>query len=96
MTTVAVSATDASKAGMVSAVHNSLRQVGQVFGVAILGALVYSHLRARAVGGLLTDAQRELFVAGLRHALWLDGIALFAAAALAAILFTRAHPRPWQ
>jgi hypothetical protein len=33
---------------MVSAVHNSLRQVGQVFGVAVLGALVYARLRGRS------------------------------------------------
>ena len=89
MTTVAMSAADASKAGMVSAVHNAIRQVGQVFGVSVLGALVYSRLPARTVGVLLTHAQRELFVLGLRHALWLDGIALFTVAALAAVLFAR-------
>jgi hypothetical protein len=33
---------------MVSAVHNSLRQVGQVFGVAVLGALVYARLPGAA------------------------------------------------
>jgi MFS transporter, DHA2 family, methylenomycin A resistance protein len=90
MTAVAMSATDASKAGMVSSVHSTFRQVGQVFGVAVLGALVYARLTARTVGPL-SDFQRELFVTGLRHALLLDAIALFSAAALAAILFARAN-----
>jgi MFS transporter, DHA2 family, methylenomycin A resistance protein len=91
MTTVAMSAAGASKAGMVSAVHNAMRQVGQVFGVSVLGALVYSRLPA-SVGRLVTRTQRELFVSGLHHALWLGGVALFCAALLAAVLFTRAHP----
>jgi hypothetical protein len=41
--------------------------------------------------GPLTHFQRDLFVTGLRHALLLDGIALFAAAALAATLFAPAN-----
>jgi MFS transporter, DHA2 family, methylenomycin A resistance protein len=90
MTTVAMSAADASKAGMVSAVHNACRQVGQVFGVSVLGALVYSRLPAHSVSRLVTDTQRGAFVAGLRDALWVEGIALFSAALLAAILFTSA------
>jgi DHA2 family methylenomycin A resistance protein-like MFS transporter len=95
MTAVAMSATGASKAGMVSSVHSTFRQVGQVFGVAVLGALVYARLTARTVGPL-THFQSELFVTGLRHALFLDGIALFAAAALAVTLLapeTSAHAR---
>jgi MFS transporter, DHA2 family, methylenomycin A resistance protein len=87
MTAVAVSAADASKAGMVSSVHSTFRRVGQVFGVAVLGALVYARLTARTVGPL--TVQRELFVTGLRHALLLDAISLFSAAALAAILLAR-------
>jgi len=89
MTAVAMSAADASKAGMVSSVHSTFRQVGQVFGVSVLGALVYARLTARTVGPL-THFQRELFVTGLRHALLVDGIALISAAALAATLFARA------
>ena len=44
MTAIAVSAVGAARAGMASAVHNAMRQVGQVLGVAVLGALVYSRL----------------------------------------------------
>jgi len=85
MTAVAVSAAGASRAGMVSSIHSTFRQVGQVFGVAVLGALVYARLTAHTVGPL-TVFQRELFVTGLRHALLLDGFALFGAAALAVAL----------
>jgi len=52
MSTLAMSAVDVDRAGMASAVLNALRQVGQVFGVAVLGALVYAHLSAGR-GGVL-------------------------------------------
>jgi len=91
MTAVAISAVDASRAGMVSAVHNSLRQLGQVFGVALLGALVYARLPG-AAGPRLDRAQGALFVGGLHNALWVCGLALLAAAALAAVLFSLPGP----
>ena len=91
MTAVAISAVDASRAGMVSAVHNSLRQLGQVFGVALLGALVYARLSG-AAGPRLDRAQGALFVGGLHNALWVCGLALLAAAALAAVLFSLPGP----
>jgi len=47
---IAMSAVDVPRAGMASAVVNSLRQVGQVFGVAVLGALVYARLPGGAGG----------------------------------------------
>ncbi|MGH3186249.1 MAG: hypothetical protein ACRDPY_20115 [Streptosporangiaceae bacterium] len=65
MTQVAVSAVGASRAGMASAVHNALRQFGQVLGVAVLGAII--------------DARRG--PAGLHAAMWVSGLALLAAAA---------------
>jgi hypothetical protein len=52
---------------MASAVLNSFRQIGQVFGVAVLGAVVYARL---------------LFVAGLHDALLLSGVALIVTAAV--------------
>jgi DHA2 family methylenomycin A resistance protein-like MFS transporter len=67
-TSIAMSAVGIGRAGMASAVVNALRQVGQVFGVAVLGALVYASPR---------------FVPGLRDALLLSGVALLATAALA-------------
>jgi DHA2 family methylenomycin A resistance protein-like MFS transporter len=79
MTTLALSAVDVNRAGMASAVLNAARQIGQVFGVAVLGALVYAHLPGRA-GGQLDGGQRQLFVAGLHAALLVSGVALIAAA----------------
>lgn len=74
------------RAGMASAVHNALRQIGQVLGVAVLGALVYGQLtRDGPADGRLNPAQAALFVTGLHHALWVSGLALLAAAALVAL-----------
>jgi DHA2 family methylenomycin A resistance protein-like MFS transporter len=90
MTAVAMSAVDQAQAGMVSALHNALRQVGQVFGVAILGALVYAKLPPTASAGPpLPRPQAELFVAGLHDAIWLSGLALLASAAIGAAVLTR-------
>jgi len=93
MTAVAMSAVDATAAGMVSALHNALRQVGQVFGVAVLGALVYARLPlAASAGPPLPRPQAELFIDGLHNAIWLSGIALLATAAIGAALLTRQSP----
>jgi DHA2 family methylenomycin A resistance protein-like MFS transporter len=90
MTAIAVSAVDASRAGMASAVHNAMRQLGQVLGVAVLGALVYANPALRAdAGGRLDPARRPLFVGGLHHALWASGAALLAAAALTSVSLPR-------
>jgi DHA2 family methylenomycin A resistance protein-like MFS transporter len=70
MTQIAVSAVEPARAGMASAVHNALRQFGQVLGVAVLGAII-------AVRGP---------VAGLHAAMWVSGVALLAAAMLAGVL----------
>jgi EmrB/QacA subfamily drug resistance transporter len=90
MTAVAMSATGAAQAGMVSAVHNAFRQVGQVFGVSVLGALVYAGLPGGTAGPPLSAAEGARYVTGLHHVLWLAGLALLATAALAAALFARA------
>jgi DHA2 family methylenomycin A resistance protein-like MFS transporter len=76
MTQVAVSAVGASRAGMASGVHNSLRQFGQVLGIAVLGAII----EARGPAG---------FVAGLDVAMRVSGAALLAAAVMAAVLVMR-------
>jgi DHA2 family methylenomycin A resistance protein-like MFS transporter len=93
MTAIAVAAVDASRAGMASAVHNAMRQLGQVLGVAVLGALVYAHLPPGSVAGRRLDPpQGSLFVDGLHDALWVSGLALLASALLAAFLFSRQAP----
>jgi MFS transporter, DHA2 family, methylenomycin A resistance protein len=71
MSTLAMSAADIARAGMASAVLNAARQVGQVFGVAVLGALIYA---------------RVDYVAGLHDALVLSGVLLVGTAALVAPL----------
>jgi MFS transporter, DHA2 family, methylenomycin A resistance protein len=94
ISTIAMSAVDSSRAGQASAVVNAARQIGQVFGVAVLGALVYAQLPGGSgTGQQLTPAQEAAFLTGLHHALWVAGIALLAAAALSLLLFTRALPR---
>lgn len=77
MTQVAVSAVEASRAGMASSVHNALRQFGQVLGVAVLGALIDARGAARGPEG---------FIAGLHAAMWVSGMALLGTAVLAAVL----------
>jgi DHA2 family methylenomycin A resistance protein-like MFS transporter len=77
MTQLAVSAVSAARAGMASAVHNALRQFGQVLGVAVLGAIIDARAAAHGPPG---------FVTGLHAAMWVSGTALFAAAVLAAVL----------
>jgi DHA2 family methylenomycin A resistance protein-like MFS transporter len=83
---IAMSAVDVPRAGMASAVVNSLRQAGQVFGVAVLGALVYARLPGGAGGAALGPAQALAFTAGLHVALWVCGLVLLAVAALVAAL----------
>jgi DHA2 family methylenomycin A resistance protein-like MFS transporter len=91
MTTLALAAVDVSRAGMASAVLNTFRQLGQVFGVAVLGALVYAQLPGGSGAGPLDAADRELFVAGLHHALLLAGLALLVTAAVIAPMLPRAR-----
>jgi DHA2 family methylenomycin A resistance protein-like MFS transporter len=92
MTAVAVAAVGAARAGMVSAVHNALRQLGQVLGIAVLGALVYGRLPAgSSAGGQLGPVQAALFMSGLHEAVLVSGLALLAAAVLGAALLPREH-----
>jgi DHA2 family methylenomycin A resistance protein-like MFS transporter len=86
MTAIAVSAVDADRAGMASAVHNALRQLGQVLGVAVLGALVYARLPGGATGRRLDPAGRRAVVTGLHHALAASGLALLAAAIVTGVI----------
>jgi DHA2 family methylenomycin A resistance protein-like MFS transporter len=90
MTSIALAAVDPSRAGMASAIHNALRQVGQVLGVAVLGALVYTHVPSGpGAGRPLSRLQGDAFVSGLHNAIWVAGLALLAAALLAALIFSK-------
>lgn len=89
MTATAVAAVGASRAGMASAVHNALRQFGQVLGVAVLGVIVYAGLPAGTGGQRLDHAAATAFVGGLHDAILTSGLTLLAAAALAASVVLR-------
>jgi DHA2 family methylenomycin A resistance protein-like MFS transporter len=92
---IAMSAVAAARAGMASAVNNASRQIGQVFGVAVLGALVYAGVpRGTRIGGRFGQAAQAAFVTRMHHAVWVSGLALLAAAGLAGLLFTRRATEP--
>jgi DHA2 family methylenomycin A resistance protein-like MFS transporter len=87
MTATAMAAVRSERAGMASAIHNSMRQVGQALGVAVLGSLVYAGVRGgQAGGGRLHGARAVAFVDGLHRAVLVSGVCLLLAAALAVAL----------
>jgi DHA2 family methylenomycin A resistance protein-like MFS transporter len=87
MTATAMAAVRAQRAGMASAIHNSMRQVGQALGVAVLGSLVYAGVVGGAAGGgRLEGAQASAFVDGLHRAVLVSAGCLLAAAVLAVVL----------
>jgi DHA2 family methylenomycin A resistance protein-like MFS transporter len=87
MTAVAMAAVRAERAGMASAIHNSMRQVGQALGVAVLGSLVYAGVAGgSAGGGRLHGASAAAFVDGLHRAVLVSGACLLIAAVLAVVL----------
>ena len=87
MTATAMAAVRSERAGMASAVHNSMRQVGQALGVAVLGSLVYAAVAGgQAGGGRLTGARAGAFTDGLHHAVLVSGGCLLVAALLASAL----------
>jgi MFS transporter, DHA2 family, methylenomycin A resistance protein len=87
MTAVAMAAVRAERAGMASAIHNSMRQVGQALGVAVLGSLVYAGVRGGVAGGArLHGASAASFVDGLHRAVFVSGACLLVAAVLAVLL----------
>lgn len=93
MTAVATSSVDAAQVGTVLAVYNALRQVGQVFGVAVLGVLVYAKLpEGASVGAPLPRPQGELFVDGLHTAIWFSGFALLLTAPSAPLSWSPGQP----
>jgi hypothetical protein len=87
MTATAMAAVRSERAGMASAIHNSMRQVGQALGVAVLGSLVYAGVRSgEAGGGSLHGAAAASFVDGLHRAVLVSGGCLLLAALLASAL----------
>jgi len=78
-TAAAMSAVSVDKAGVGSAVLNSMRQVGGSLGIAIMGAIVAASLHVPP-----TDPRAPAqFVTGFQHALEVAAIIAFAAALIA-------------
>jgi DHA2 family methylenomycin A resistance protein-like MFS transporter len=87
MTATAMAAVRSERAGMASAIHNSMRQIGQALGVAVLGSLVYAGVSGGQAGGRrLVGPQAAAFVDGLHHAVLVSGGCLLFAALLASAL----------
>jgi len=82
MTSAAMGAVSADKAGVGSGVLNSFRQVGGAMGIAIMGAIVSSYVH---VGGQ-TLAGKQQFVNGLHAALLVSACLAFAGAIVAVAL----------
>jgi EmrB/QacA subfamily drug resistance transporter len=89
MTVTAISAVRTQDAGMASAIHNATRQLGQTFGVAVLGTIILARAGAGADNdaGALTGAVADAWVAGLHAALVVAAAALvLASAAIVALV----------
>jgi predicted MFS family arabinose efflux permease len=70
--------------GIASGANNAIRELGGVFGIAVLGAVFSAH------GGYTSE---NAFVSGLAPAVWVGGAAV-AAAAAAALLLPRLRQAP--
>ena len=91
VTATAMGSVPRDKAGVGSAVLNSMRQVGGSLGVAIMGAIV---ARSVTVPGAPTPDE---FVTGYHHALEVASVIVLAGALIAALTLRKVHhPEPAQ
>jgi MFS family permease len=89
VTAAAMSSVRPDKAGVGSAVLNSMRQVGGSMGIAIMGAIV----AASATAGRRPDP--AAFLNGFHHALYVAAALAFLGAVIAALTLRRIHhPEP--
>jgi EmrB/QacA subfamily drug resistance transporter len=89
-TAAAMASVTHDKAGVGSAVLNSMRQVGGSLGIAIMGAIVASGTKAALSAG---DVQKVAFVHGLHHSLWTAAIISVVGAGIAAATLQHARHR---
>ncbi len=75
-TATAMGSVPVAKAGVGSAVLNSMRQVGGSLGIALMGAIMTSYVKV----GPRDPRRPEQFVHGLRHALLVSAVIAFGAA----------------
>jgi MFS family permease len=90
VTAAAMSSVRPDKAGVGSAVLNSMRQVGGSLGIAIMGAIVASGAKSAASAGA---SRPEAFVHGFHHGLYAAGAIAIAGALIAASTLHHAHHR---
>ena len=89
MTVTALSAAPAPRAGMASALHNASRQLGQTFGVAVLGTVILAHAGAAADAGRLPPAAVGDWIDGLHVALMVAAASVALAGVAIAFLIPR-------
>jgi EmrB/QacA subfamily drug resistance transporter len=89
-TAAAMSSVRADKAGVGSAVLNSMRQVGGSLGIAIMGAIVASGLSSSLASG---HSRPVAFVNGYHHAVEVSSLIALAGAVIAASTLTGARQR---
>jgi EmrB/QacA subfamily drug resistance transporter len=90
VTAAAMSSVRRDKAGVGSAVLNSMRQVGGSLGIAIMGAIVASGVSSGLTAG---DPRPVAFVHGFHHALVVAGVIALAGALIAVTTLQHAHHR---
>jgi EmrB/QacA subfamily drug resistance transporter len=90
-TAAAMSSVRPDKAGVGSAVLNSMRQVGGSLGIAIMGAIVASGISSSLAAG---EPRPVAFVNGFHHALNVGAVIALAGAVIAAATLKHARHRP--
>jgi EmrB/QacA subfamily drug resistance transporter len=90
VTAAAMSSVRPDKAGVGSAVLNSMRQVGGSLGIAIMGAIVASGVSSGLAAG---DPRPVAFVNGFHHALEVAAVIALAGALIAVATLQHAHHR---
>jgi MFS family permease len=90
-TAAAMSSVRPDKAGVGSAVLNSMRQVGGSLGIAIMGAIVAAGISSSLAAG---HSQATAFVSGYHHAVEVSAIIALIGAAIAFSTLKHARHRP--
>lgn len=86
MTVTALAAAPAARAGMAAAIHNASRQLGQTFGVAVLGTIILARAGKQAHGSRLEGAAVDTWIDGLHVALVVTAVGLALTVAVIAVL----------
>jgi predicted MFS family arabinose efflux permease len=92
-TAAAMGSVRPDKAGVGSAVLNSMRQVGGSLGIAVMGAIVASGISSSVASG---HTRQIAFVNGFHHATQVAALIALAGAAVAAATLRHARHRPQE